>query len=235
MRLDDAFVSACEGCFPLRYFMAFEVRARTDCRIDEPSVLGRSLIIRGLAPILAAHPGLTVDLRLSEVLADVVDEQIDIGVRIGPMRDSRFVARAVSTASLHFVGAPGLVRRLGRPTSKDTLLRGPLTILIDRNTGRPWPWMFKDGEQIVPARPAFITDDPQAECEAVVAGIGYAQLPGHLAMPLLRDGLLTSLLDRLRPAASTLYVYRPHRTPVPARVRLLFDALCGILAVCEDV
>lgn len=202
-------------------------------RIATPTALGRRFITHGLAPVLAAHPGLTVDLRLSEVLVDVVDEQIDVGVRIGPMRDSRFVARAVSTASLYFVGAPSLLERVARPTSKDALLQAPLAILIDRNSGRPWPLMFKDGTQAVPARPAFVTDDPEAECEAVVAGIGFGQLPGHLAVPLIRKGLLIPLLDRLRPQPSTMYVYRSHRKPVPARVRLIFDALCTILADCE--
>jgi len=203
-------------------------------RIATPSALGRRFVTRRLAPVLAAHPGLTIDIRASEVLADVVDEQIDIGIRIGPMRDSRFVARAVSKASLYFVGAPDLLRRIGRPTSTEALLQAPLTMLIDRNTGRPWPWMFKGGSQIVPTKAAFITDDPETECEAVVAGIGIGQLPGHLALPLLRDGLLVSLLDGLRPAPSTIYVYRPHRSPVPARVRLIFDVLCEILAECEE-
>lgn len=203
-------------------------------RVATPSVLGRRFVTRGLAPILANHLGLTVDLRLSEILADVVDEQIDIGVRIGPVRDSRFVARAVSTASLYFVGAPTLLRRVGIPANRDALLRTPLTMLIDRNTGRPWPLMFKDGVQAIPTNPVFITDDPENECEAVVAGIGFGQLPGHLAIPLCRDGRLVPLLDQLNPPPSTMYVYRPHRTPVPARVRLIFDALCAILEDCEE-
>jgi DNA-binding transcriptional LysR family regulator len=203
-------------------------------RIAAPSALGHRFIARGLAPVLAANPGLTLDLRLSEVLADVVDEQIDIGVRIGPMRDNRFVARAVSKALLYFVAAPALLERVGHPASKRDLFTRPITALIDRNTGRPWPWMFSDGNPIVPANPAFVTDDPATECEAVAAGIGIGQLPGHLALPLLREGVLTPLLDRLRPQASTMYVYRPHRTPVPRRVQRVFDELCKILADCEE-
>ncbi|WP_454721219.1 MULTISPECIES: LysR family transcriptional regulator [Cupriavidus] len=202
-------------------------------RIAAPSAIGRRFIARGLAPVLAAHPGLAVDIRLSEVLTNVVDEQIDIGVRIGPMRDSRFVAKAVSKALLYFAGAPGLLARIGHPASKEALLRAPLTALIDRNTGRPWPWTFHDGDQIVPAQPVFVTDDPETECEAVLAGAGIGQLAGHLALPLLQDGRLVSLLDHLRPAPSTLYVYRPQRAPVPSRVRVIFDALCDILADCE--
>ncbi|WP_281078371.1 LysR family transcriptional regulator [Variovorax paradoxus] len=53
-------------------------------RVTAPNVYGRRLIPEALAPMLAAHPGLVLDLRLSEEHADVVDEQIDIGVRAGP-------------------------------------------------------------------------------------------------------------------------------------------------------
>ncbi|MDN7739069.1 MULTISPECIES: LysR family transcriptional regulator [Burkholderia] len=51
-------------------------------RIAAPGVLGRRWVVRALAPLLAAHAGLAIDVRLSEVVADVVDEQIDVGVRI---------------------------------------------------------------------------------------------------------------------------------------------------------
>jgi DNA-binding transcriptional LysR family regulator len=203
-------------------------------RIAAPGALGRHFITKMLAPLLSAHPGLVIDLRLSEVRTDVVDEQIDVGVRIGLMRDSRFVAKAVSPACLHIVAAPGLLARAGRPASRDALMQLPLTILIDRNTGRPWPWVFGDGEQVTPQNPAFITDDPEAEWEAVVSGIGIGQLPGHLAAPAIRDGRLVAMLHHLNAAPTTMYVYRPHRTPVPTRTRLVFDALCDVLAGCEQ-
>lgn len=204
-------------------------------RIAAPSALGRNFVVQGLAPVVAAHPQLSIDLRVSDVLADVVDGQIDIGVRIGPLRDSRFVVRPVSDASLVIVGAPELVARIGRPQSKEDLMKAPLTVLIDKNTGRPWPWMFADGHQTVPGVPRFVTDDPESECAAVLAGLGYGQLPVHLALPHLNAGRLLSLVGHLNPAPSTIYVYRPHRTPVPARIRLVFDALCSILASSETV
>lgn len=203
-------------------------------RIAAPSVLGRRLIGQALAGIAAAHPGVRIDLRLSEVAADVVDQQIDIGVRIGQIPDSRFVVRTVSPASLYFVAAPALVARVGHPADEDALMRQPLTALIDRNSGIAWPWMFDAGRERQPADPVFVTDDPEAECEAVLHGIGFSQLPGHLALPHLRSGRLVSVLEAARPAPASIYVYRPQRHPVPARVRLLFDTLCTLLAGCED-
>lgn len=202
-------------------------------RIAAPSALGRNFVVQGLAPLMTEHPRLSIDLRVSDILADVVDGQIDIGVRIGPLRDSRFVVRPVSDASLVIVGAPTLVAKLGRPRNKEDLLGAPLTVLIDKNTGRPWPWMFADGDQAVPANPRFVTDDPEAECAAVLEGLGFGQLPAHLALPHLQAGRLVSVATELHPVPSTMYVYRPHRTPVPARIRLVFDALCTALASSE--
>ncbi|WP_235506021.1 hypothetical protein [Variovorax sp. Root411] len=64
-------------------------------------------------------------------------------------------------------------------------------------------------------------------------GLGFGQLPAHLALPHLWAGRLISVATGLYPAPSTMYVYRPHRTPVPARIRLVFDALCAALASSE--
>jgi DNA-binding transcriptional LysR family regulator len=199
-------------------------------RVATPSVLGRRLIPQALAPMLAAHPGLTLDLRLSEQLADVVDQQIDVGVRAGPLRDSRFVARPVGKMPLRVVAAPALLARTGVPQSIDALCALPLTALIDRNSGRPWPWPFSKGRQMTVSSPAFITDDTDAECTAVLAGLGFGQLVAPLAEPWLQSGQLVSVLDDEAPQPWPVYVYRAQRSPVPARVRLVYDELVRALA-----
>lgn len=131
-------------------------------RLAAPSSLGRQFVVNALAPVLREHPGLVLDLRLSDVIADVVEEQIDVGIRIGPMRDSRFVAREVAKASLFVVGSPELVSRVGIPNDVGDLHHKPLTMMIDTNTGRPWPWRFNESRQFIAATPAFVTNDPKA-------------------------------------------------------------------------
>ncbi len=151
-------------------------------RVTAPHVYGR-LIPQALAPLLAGHPGLVLDLRLSEQHADVVDQQIDIGVRVGPMRDARFVARAVGKMPLRVVGSPVLVDRVGTPRNLDALSTLPVTALIDRSSGRPWPWAFSKKRLFTVSSPAFVTDNIDAECAAVLAGVGFGQLIGPLAEP----------------------------------------------------
>lgn len=198
-------------------------------RITAPNVFGRRLIPHALAPMLAAHPGLVLDLRLSEQHADVVDQQIDIGVRAGPVRDARFVARTVGKMALHVVGAPSLVARMGVPRGLSDLSAMPLTALMDRSSGRPWPWFFSKGRQFAVNAPAFVTDDVDAECAAVLAGLGFGQLVGPLAEPLLRSGELVAVLEAEAPEPWPIHVYRSQRSPVPARVRLVYDELLRVL------
>lgn len=199
-------------------------------RITAPRVLGRCCIAPALARLSLQHPGLMPDLRLSDVFTDVVDAQIDIGVRMGFLRDNRFVARRAGQVGFTLVAAPTLVERLGVPESLEALARCPVTALIDPNTGRIWPWTLAGGRQFTPHDRSFVTDDADAEVEAVLAGLAYAQLPDYLAQPLLRQGRLLALRPDWSPPPWGVYVYRPQRGPVPARVRRVFDHIVAAIA-----
>jgi DNA-binding transcriptional LysR family regulator len=194
-------------------------------RVTVPSVFGRRFIPQLLAPVLAGHPGLVLDLRLSEQMADAVDQQIDIGVRVGSQPDSRFVARTVERMALMVVAAPALLARTGVPRSIEDLQRLPLTALIDPRTRRPWHWAFSRKRQMPVSAPAFVTDDTDAECTAVLAGLGFGQLVAPLAEPWLQAGQLVSVLDAEAPEPWPVHVWRAQRSPVPARVRLVYDTL----------
>ncbi|WP_454743231.1 LysR family transcriptional regulator [Cupriavidus necator] len=194
-------------------------------RITAPYTLGREHLLPALRQIALDHPGLMLDLRMSDQVADVVDEEIDIGVRLGMFRDQRFVARMTGRISFHVVGTPELVARAGRPAVPADLHGLPTTGLVAGSTRRPWPWYFAQGEQFIPRTPAFLTDDPETELSAVLTGLGYGQLPDYLAGAYIRAGRLVSVLDKHTPQPWGLYVFRPRRAPVPKRVRLVFDAL----------
>jgi DNA-binding transcriptional LysR family regulator len=199
-------------------------------RITAQSTIGRRYLLTSLLPLTRQHPGIKLELRVTDLVADVVDEKIDIGVRIGFLRDSRLVARSVAKISFFVVGTPELVAAKGKPTALQDLSNLPTTALMDPNTGRIWPWYFTGSQQITPAAPAFITDDPEVECDAVLAGIGYGQIPSYLAVPHIRSGRLITVLGEYSPDPWDLYVYRPQRGPVPARIRLVFDHIVEALS-----
>ncbi|MGE8154484.1 LysR family transcriptional regulator [Pseudomonas vancouverensis] len=203
-------------------------------RMTVTQSIGHRVLVPLLAPLLREHPEIELDLRLNDVMADAVEAQIDIGIRIGTVRDRSYIARVVRPIALQVVATPELLERCGLPDNPLDLQRLPLSALVDRNNGRIWPWYFADQPQFVPSHPAFTSDDQEAECEAVLSGLCIAQLPDHLVGAHIASGRLIELLPRSAPEPLDLFIYRPQRGPVPARVRLVYDHLARYLGGVFD-
>lgn len=199
-------------------------------RLTAPVALGRMLMLPVLSALSGDHPLLRFDVQFSDTHADVVDDRIDIGVRFGSMRDSRYVARSVAPQPFRTVGTPELIARHGKPKSIEQLHDLPTTSLRDHSTGKAWPWYFAGGQHISPLNPRFLSSDSEAEFDAVMAGMGFGQLPGFMADPHIVSGRLVPVLQKHQPEPWDIYVYRPQRGPVPARIRLVFDQLVVRLA-----
>ena len=194
-------------------------------RITAPEAVGEWYLVPFLAQLNSRHPGLRFDLRLSNQTTNAIDEQIDIGIRIGFMRDSRYVARAVAEVPFHIVGTPALIERVGVPDSLEALAEMPVTATMDPNTGKPWPWFLAGGEQWQPRAPVVVTNDTRAELMAVLQGLAFGQITAFQAVPHLRKGTLVAVLEDLNPKPWSVNIYRPQRGPVAARVRVTYDWL----------
>lgn len=193
--------------------------------ITAPHAIGKLYLTQYLKPLMQENPGLSIDLSLDDQLTDAVASKIDIGVRIGAVRDRRYIARTVAGVELKIVAAPALLDAVPSPDSLEALKRLPLSILMDRKNGRPWPWMLAQGQSFLPTSPAFTCDDPETEREIVLAGLALGQMPGYLAEPYLSDGRLVEVMHDAAPAPFELIMYRPQTGPVPPRVRLVYDHL----------
>jgi len=199
-------------------------------KITMPNTFGRQYLLPALTAFTKDYPNIQLDLRFSDLIDNVVADQMDIGVRIGFFSNNRNVARRVNEIKFHIVGAPALVAKTGVPQQVNDLCAMPYTGLIDQNTGRMWSWTFADEPDCFPSTPAFITDDIEAELAAVLAGIGYGQLPDFMCEKHLKTGQLVAVLEHQSPAPWGIYVYRPQRGPVAERVRVLFDYLAKTLS-----
>lgn len=193
--------------------------------ITAPHAIGKLYLAEFLRPLMRENPDLRIELSLDDQLTDAVASRIDIGIRVGAVRDRRYIARAVAQVPLRIVAAPALIASVGMPSSVEDLKRRPLSALIDRNNGRPWPWILADGQSFLPPSPAFSCDDPEAELEFVLAGLAFAQMPHYLADAYLGEGVLVEVLEKIAPIPTDLVLYRTQSGPVPARVRLVYDHL----------
>lgn len=199
-------------------------------RITLPPLFENQDIIRRLLRYLMDYPDLRIEWYISDAHLNVIDEQIDIGIRIGSIPDNRFIVKAICPVGVSIVAAPDLLNRLGAPTDiRDLQHNFPLSALANSNSGRVWPWLFADGSSFFPARPVFTASDIGSELAAALSGRTYSQLPDITVRPYLQRGDLVNVLPDMNFQPWQLYIFRPHQPLLPERVKFVFDNLTTIV------
>jgi DNA-binding transcriptional LysR family regulator len=126
---------------------------RGTLRVDAPVVLGRERLVPALVRWLAAHPHLAVDVRLSDRYTPLIDEGIDVAVRVGPIADSRLVARRLGEQRLALVAAPAYLAARGTPRRPGDLEGHDAVAFRLPTSGRPRPWQLRQGARSLELRP----------------------------------------------------------------------------------
>jgi len=196
-------------------------------RIDMPLAYGRRVVLPILARLLQQHPGLGLDARLSDAFVDLVKDRLDVAIRIGALQDSSLVARRFATQALVLVAAPGYVDAHGAPRSIEELAAHRHLLFRLPGRGNDRPQQFTVRRQPVSWLPAngLRFDDGEAMVRAAALGLGIAQVPDYMAHDDLAAGRLVELLPRHRPPPMPIHAVMPGNRMVPARVRVLLDAL----------
>ncbi|WP_039056005.1 LysR family transcriptional regulator [Enterobacter sp. Bisph1] len=199
-------------------------------RVTLPPLFENQDIVHHLLRTLSPYPDLTIEWLPTDAHLNIIDEQIDIGIRVGSVPDNRFIVKTVRSVGSCIVAAPELINRLGEPESLRSLQYDyPLSALNNRNSGRVWPWQFADGSSFFPVKPAFIANDIGSELAAALAARTFSQLPDITVRPYLQRGELVNLFPEQNFSPYQLYIFRPHQPLIPMRIRVVFDALTNIL------
>lgn len=198
------------------------MRAEPRGLIRVTATLGATEIM--LAPalprFLAAHPHVNVHLEVTNRKVDVIEEGIDIAIRVvvPPIEDSQLVSRRLGTHARMLVATPQFLERHGRPVIPEDLAERPT---IDRQihpSGHVWRLEGPRGEvRDVAVKPRLMVDEPVAVKQAVLAGIGIAQVTESVCASELAAGQLEQVLPAWSlPLTETHAVYASRRGMVPA-------------------
>lgn len=194
-------------------------------RISAPRNLGETTLAPAIFQFMARNPMISIDLRLEDRYVDLVDEGIDVALRISTMMDSSLIARKISDIRHIICAAPSLIREHGLPKTPDGL-RG-LPCVIDTNMAGQANWRFAEGGKMVSVHVAgpVRVNSPVAAMQAAAAGLGFAVLPTYLADPLIGAGRLVTVLGEHMPEGPSLTAVYPHRRHLAGKVRALIDHL----------
>jgi len=196
-------------------------------RIDMPIVFGRKVMLPLLARLVQRHPGLELDVRLSDAFVDVVKDGIDVAVRVGELQDSTLVARRFASQQLVLVAAPLYLGRYGTPRALADLAAHRHILFRMPSSGRDRPQQFNVKGRTVALQPAqgMRFNDGEAMVQAAVLGLGLAQVPDYMVADDIAAGRLIEVLPLHRPPSMPIHAVMPGNHMVPVRVRVLLDAL----------
>jgi len=198
--------------------------ARGRLRVTVPATIGRRFLVPALAKFVAAHPEVKLELVLTDRLVNLVEEHVDVAIRIGALADSSLVARKIGAQQVITIAAPQLLRgrRVHAPVD---LAAVPAVVFRRPSSGTVRPWTFSDRGHVATIHPraTISIDDGEAMVAAVRAGLGVAQVPHYMAEAELAAGQVVEVLPSFRPPTEPIFAVHLHQRIVPPRTRAFLD------------
>ena len=165
-------------------------------KVTAPLPIGVHLLAPALPRFRARHPKLAVDLRLGDRFADLIEEGIDVAIRVGDLADSRLVSRRLAPHRLCAFASPDYLARRGTPAHPDELAGHACVNFRFQSTGQTLRWPFRIGAKVVDVTPdaGLVTDSSDAVAAILVAGGGIGISPTYVVAPLVARGALVPIL-----------------------------------------
>ncbi len=193
-------------------------------RLAVPMSFGITNVAPLLAEFLAAHPGIEIELHLSDARVDIVAEGFDVALRIASLPDSSLRARRLCGITTHIVASPAYLAARGTPTHPAQL--GEHSLFGYTNVTGPWRFQRGgEGDVSVRAQGQLSANSGEALVPALIAGLGIARLPSFIIAEHLASGVLVEILADWAPPPIGLHLLTPPSPLRPARVEALIAFL----------
>ena len=195
-------------------------------RVACPTALAHTFIVPHVAGFLGRYPELSLDLQINDRYVNLVDEGVELAIRIGHLEDSAMRARPLAWFERVCVASRAYLEKRGTPSSPDDLKEHDCLIYTLLSTGTNW--RFKDTD--VPISGRLRVNSPEAIREYVNAGLGIAQGPQWLYEEGLKSGNLQLLLNEyVAPLVPIQIVYLANRL-LPQRAIVFMDFMADVFA-----
>jgi DNA-binding transcriptional LysR family regulator len=200
-------------------------------RVDVPGRIGRLIIAPALPDFLDRHPGIDIDLGVTDRAVDLVENRVDCVLRVGPLNDSGLIARSIGNLSLINVASPAYLARHGAPETPADLAAHLAVNYASPSNGRveDWEWIEDGMVRTLPLRGRVTVNSAEAYIACCVAGLGLIQIPRYDVRHHLVAGELVDVLPHHRAAPMPMTLLYPHRQHLSRRLHVFADWIEALL------
>jgi DNA-binding transcriptional LysR family regulator len=184
---------------------------------------GRSALAPVMSAFLRHHPKVTASLMLIDRVVNLVEEGIDVAVRIGQLPDSNLVARRVGEVQRVLVASPDYVQKYGDPASPADLKLHSIIAFSGLMPNREWRYVDGRTSAHVALQPRFEINDAPTALSAAEAGDGITIALSYMVAEKIADGRLMPVLGRYTPPAVPVQLVYPQSRFIAPKVRAFVD------------
>jgi DNA-binding transcriptional LysR family regulator len=193
-------------------------------RVSAPVTFGEMILAPLLPKFLQLYPDLTIELVLTNGAIDMLEEGIDLRLRIGGVDDSNMIARHLKTFPLILSASPSYIQQYGLPTTPQQIAEHNCIIDSNFRMGKQWPIISPQGKaEIINVKSIVAVNSPQAVREVAIAGGGVAMTPDFIVEDAINEGRLIPILPDYTTLEFGLFAIYPHRKYVAKKVRCFID------------
>ena len=201
---------------------------RGTIRVACPITLAQSTVGQVIAQFMVAYPQVQIEMRVANRVVDLVEEGIDVALRVRPTLDDSgsLVVKSLARTGTLLVCTPALLARQGKPQKVDDLARLDTVAMSAADGKASWRLVGPGGaEYAFVHRPRYIADDLLTLKAAVLQDIGLTMLPDYMCCESLANGRLVEVLPGWRPPVSVMHAVFPSRRGQVPAVRRFLDYL----------
>lgn len=200
-----------------------DVRGRL--RIAAPRSMGDGLINRAIMEFLAAHPDVTMDLRLEDRFVDLVEEGFDLAIRVTDLEDSSLIARKIAPFRTIVCASSEVIRKYGRPRIPSDLANLPCIIDTNYRFRQNWAFLIEGQRASVTVKGPIEVNSASAARDAAIQHLGFLRTPLIFVASDISDGSLQMVLEEYESPVLGIYAVYPHRRHLTGKVRAFVDFL----------
>jgi DNA-binding transcriptional LysR family regulator len=192
-------------------------------RLGVPTSFGRHYIMPIIEQYLRAYPEVKVDIRFSERHANLVEDGIELALRIGALESSSLKARRIGMIRRLLVATPAYLRRHPLPQLPGDLKRLHCITYSRLSPANQWAFESELGRHVVQISGSLVVDDADAMKQAVLQHLGVAVLPAWSATDAVRRGEMDVVLPEFTVPALPLHAVYPDTQWMSLRARCFLD------------
>ncbi len=199
-------------------------------RISLSAGFGRLVIVPLLPAFHARYPEIVTDLIVSDRFVDLVEEGIDVAIRLGTLSDSALIARRLGSNRRVTVASPAYLAQAGTPRTPSELSRHACIAFTFQRRPLEWVFLGADGAMKHAPKGPVRTNDAEHIRAAVLAGLGLAHTPRWLFAAELQSGAVCEVLGDYPSETLPIHAVVPPDRKPPGRVRVFIDYLAEAFA-----